>query len=141
MSIREITKTEASSFDFLASAEENPHCGGAQCIDHRDPEKGSAFDDNDLTNASSDEAVTDDETDSVATVQLGSCWRGFVDNVSTRTLAFCAGIIHGLAGPGGILGVSYRSATVHTVLHKTVETDETDLLYGLLNLLHLHCYF
>lgn len=43
-----------------------------------------------------------------------------MQNVSTRTMAFCAGIIHGLAGPGGVLGVipavqlhNWRLATVY----------------------------
>jgi len=119
------SEDRSSSLDFLASAEENPHCGGGQCIDHRDPEKGSAFDETDPTDASSNDAGADDETDSV-TVQLGSCWRSFVDNVSTRTLAFCAGIIHGLAGPGGILGVSCQSAATNTYCSSQDSRDGRD---------------
>ena len=35
-----------------------------------------------------------------------NCCKKLISNLSPRTIALCAGIMHGLAGPGGVLGVS-----------------------------------
>ena len=94
-----------SSINFV-SAEESCPDDSADCIAGHDPGQGSCLNDTEATDTS-DETV--DERESLPTSQLEGCCSSFVSNVSTRTLAFCAGIIHGLAGPGGILGVSDRS--------------------------------
>jgi hypothetical protein len=44
------------------------------------------------------------EMDDPASPERNRCCN-LAQNVSTRTMALCAGIIHGLAGPGGVLGV------------------------------------
>lgn len=38
-----------------------------------------------------------------------NCCKKLASRLSARTLALCAGILHGLAGPGGVLGVSVVS--------------------------------
>jgi hypothetical protein len=55
------------------------------------PDNVATLDDNEQTN---------DEIRSCS-----SCWGRFTKSVSTRTMALGAGIVHGLAGPGGVLGV------------------------------------
>lgn len=78
-----------------------------------DPERGSSFDDTEMTGNSSSEEQYDETTGrnhpTSPMFSSNSCCNTIVSRMSARTLAFCAGIIHGLAGPGGILGVSFAS--------------------------------
>jgi hypothetical protein len=52
-------------------------------------------------------AVTNEDTKSNSEASEGpqSCCGRISNRISTGTMALCAGIIHGMAGPGGVLGV------------------------------------
>jgi len=98
------TSNENSSYSLeFARREENLHVSSA----FRDPEQGSSFDETQPIEPVLDD---EDETNNIQTTPTSpqeNCCKRLFSNVSARTLAFCAGIIHGLAGPGGILGVSF----------------------------------
>lgn len=50
------------------------------------------------------ENASDEDPDEVSSGCLKMCL-GRMTNISTQTMALCAGLVHGLAGPGGVLGV------------------------------------
>jgi hypothetical protein len=85
-----------------------------------------------------DDWDANDEVDSSSSY----CWsiRRYSRRISTRTLAVCAGIVHGLAGPGGVLGIipavqlhSGKLATIYLTsfcLASTLTMGQFAILYG-----------
>jgi len=72
-----------------------------------------------------------------------SCYRAVAEKVSTGTMAIFAGIVHGMAGPGGVLGVipavqlhNWRLATLYLgcfCVSSTVTMGAFAALYGTLS--------
>lgn len=74
-----------------------------------DAETSSAFQEHLHTNHSLEEGNIDEEPwnddDEMDLDEPQSCLQRLASSISTRGMALIAGIIHGLAGPGGVLGV------------------------------------
>jgi hypothetical protein len=95
--------------------------------------------------SSSDESsgeYHDDTEDEVTTEEDSSLCRKFFQVASIRTMATAAGIVHGLAGPGGILGVipavQLHSARLATIYLGSFCASST-LTMGLFALLYGRC--
>jgi len=106
---------------FSLDAAEFLREGSVQQPSCHDPERGSSFGDTEMTGNSSSDEQYDETTGSnhptLPTFAPDSCCNRIVSRMSARTLAFCAGIIHGLAGPGGILGVSFSSHQIGKLIN------------------------
>jgi len=105
-------ENNAYSLDAAAGVFRDRSVQQPNCHDP-DPERGTSFDNTEITgNSSSEELHSEVRESSRLNIPMfppDSFCNRIVTRMSVRTLAFCAGIIHGLAGPGGILGVSFGS--------------------------------